>query len=791
VLGGGKRRIVLTTAAAAVVLGLATNEAVLSGTPAVTLGLIGVAFVAALITTLATLGPAVTLSEGDAEDLVRKRSREHSLGQLGREDVLSKSIDELIPIVHGREGAPPLTVAALVEEAAALVPGLHWVVEGGPGCGKSTLLHRISDVLNRREDLPAAVVVPLATYDWEQDRFGGWLAAEVAQITGVKQSAVERLIGEQRLFVLLDGIDDVPNDVTLTEQALPDSELPIIDRRRGGRQAEKTNPRQKLISNLAKLPGFVLTARHGGLLEEERRHLSRYPGVRIEPIPPSGALEQLRARAPQLRGLVLSEAFAEVIRSPLYLRLAGGVCGEHGEIPDQQDGPAELEHWLWDRYLHYRLASREMQELGWEPAQFRRWLVHCAGALPLPQQALSLRRWPLLYPRAVRSALRLSRSALSGLLVALLALAFMKPYAAAVCGGICAGAFLFAGEGAATRPLAIQRFGARRFLHKAVAEGWYAVTFLVVGGALGLAIAEDPAEALSAPSGVSPAVAVGVGVLAGALLIAVPTLYELFYLDEAALYAPSYRDGAIAATAAAATVIGLVAGTVAAIALAVAFPTTSVLWAIPLAVVLGLLDTLGLPFAAVGLWTLQGRGPLDVGAFLTLADEIRVARRFGQNHFLEHSELQRFLAEEERTERRTPAAVRFRGLAIAGCGIAAVWLCAYSLIHLTSTLPSSYAAAHWRIAWVGFDLAMATVAVITLALLRRGVALAALPAAMLAAMLMCDGWFDCLTARAGDLAESLLSLGAELPAALFFLWVAVSALRNAVDDEVGTSARAS
>jgi hypothetical protein len=322
--------------------------------------------------------------------------------------------------------------------------------------------------------------VPLATYDWEQDRFGGWLAAEVAQITGVKQSAVEHLISEQRLFVLLDGIDDVPNGVTLTEQTLPDPELPIIDRHRDRRTVHKTNPRQKLISNLAKLPGFVLTARHGDLLEEERQHLSRYPQVRIEPMPANGALGQLRARAPQLRSLVPSEAFAEVIRSPLYLCLAGGVCGEHGETPDRHSGLAELERWLWDRYLHYRLASREMQELGWEPAQFRRWLVHCAGALPLSQQALSLRRWPLLYPGAVRSCLRLARSALSGLLVAFLALAFMKPDAAAICGAACAGAFLFAGEGAATRPLAIQRFGARRFWRKAAAEGWYAVTFVVI-----------------------------------------------------------------------------------------------------------------------------------------------------------------------------------------------------------------------------------------------------------------------------------------------------------------------
>jgi hypothetical protein len=210
----------------------------------------------------------------------------------------------------------------------------------------------------------------------------------------------------------------------------------------------------------------------------------------------------------------------------------------------------------------------------------------------------------------------------------------------------------------------------------------------------------------------------------------------------------------------------------------VAFPSAAVLVAIPATVVLAVLDTLGLPFAAIGLWSLQGRGSLEVSAFLRFAEELHVARRFGQYHFLEHSELQRVLVEEERRAEAGRTEVP-RRLAIAGCAVVPVWLVAYSLLHLLPTLPSSYPAAHWRALWVGLDLIMAGLALATLIGMRRRSALAALSSAMLAAFLLSDGWFDCLTANSGDLPEALASLGAELAGATFFLWIAVGVVRQA------------
>jgi hypothetical protein len=114
----------------------------------------------------------------------------------------------------------------------------------------------------------------------------------------------------------------------------------------------------------------------------------------------------------------------------------------------------------------------------------------------------------------------------------------------------------------------------------------------------------------------------------------------------------------------------------------------------------------------------------------------------------------------------------------AGSLVAATLLVVYPLVHLRSTLPHTYLAAHWRVLWVGLDLAMAAVAGLTLALLARRSVLAALSASFLAALLVSDAWFDCLTARSPDLQDSTLSLIVELPGAAFFLWVAIGAIRR-------------
>jgi hypothetical protein len=101
------------------------------------------------------------------------------------------------------------------------------------------------------------------------------------------------------------------------------------------------------------------------------------------------------------------------------------------------------------------------------------------------------------------------------------------------------------------------------------------------------------------------------------------------------------------------------------------------------------------------------------------------------------------------------------------------------ILFLIRSLPSTHAAAHWDIAWAGFDVA--------LALLLLGVATAAWrrsswlegAATAAAALLVVDAWFDILTSstnleRVTAVAEAAL---AELPLAVLLLLIARDAER--------------
>ena len=105
-------------------------------------------------------------------------------------------------------------------------------------------------------------------------------------------------------------------------------------------------------------------------------------------------------------------------------------------------------------------------------------------------------------------------------------------------------------------------------------------------------------------------------------------------------------------------------------------------------------------------------------------------------------------------------------------------LCAAVLIPWTAllfvTLPPHYRAAHWALAWTGFDvglgLALATTAV---AILHRS-AFAELAATVTGTLLVCDAWFDVLTSRGTtDVVQAGLSaLLIELPLAGLCFWTA-------------------
>ncbi|MEU4288761.1 hypothetical protein AB0E63_11090 [Kribbella sp. NPDC026596] len=119
------------------------------------------------------------------------------------------------------------------------------------------------------------------------------------------------------------------------------------------------------------------------------------------------------------------------------------------------------------------------------------------------------------------------------------------------------------------------------------------------------------------------------------------------------------------------------------------------------------------------------------------------------------------------------------GLAtVVAAGVAAVLL-PWCLI-LAVTLPSTYQADHWKVAWIGLDCGTAIAAGLTAYLLHARNRHAALTAMAAGTLLIADAWFDVSTAAAGvdrslSLAEALLL---ELPLALCAFVVATRELRR-------------
>ncbi|MFE6780075.1 hypothetical protein [Streptomyces sp. NPDC057702] len=110
------------------------------------------------------------------------------------------------------------------------------------------------------------------------------------------------------------------------------------------------------------------------------------------------------------------------------------------------------------------------------------------------------------------------------------------------------------------------------------------------------------------------------------------------------------------------------------------------------------------------------------------------------------------------------------GRVVLAAGVALVpWLAV-----LWITLPDSYSARHWRVAWVGFD-ALEIAALLTSAVLvRRGGNRAPLALIATAVLLLVDAWFDVMTAGRDVALSVTLACALELPVAT---WCAVAALR--------------
>lgn len=99
---------------------------------------------------------------------------------------------------------------------------------------------------------------------------------------------------------------------------------------------------------------------------------------------------------------------------------------------------------------------------------------------------------------------------------------------------------------------------------------------------------------------------------------------------------------------------------------------------------------------------------------------------------------------------------------------------------LSWTLPRRHVFEHWAVAWTGFDLMLAGALVATAVGGFRRAPWVAIAASVAATFLLCDAWFDVLTAVPGDqLAASIVeAVLVELPLAILCMRIAVNAERT-------------
>ena len=110
-----------------------------------------------------------------------------------------------------------------------------------------------------------------------------------------------------------------------------------------------------------------------------------------------------------------------------------------------------------------------------------------------------------------------------------------------------------------------------------------------------------------------------------------------------------------------------------------------------------------------------------------------------------------------------------------GAGALALWI-----VFLVLTLPREYKARNWDLTWTGFDLLLLGMVVATAMLAYRRRQMVCLTGFATAMLLVCDAWFDVVTAHDGDRVWSILSaVLVELPTAAALVLVSFRVLRLA------------
>ena len=124
---------------------------------------------------------------------------------------------------------------------------------------------------------------------------------------------------------------------------------------------------------------------------------------------------------------------------------------------------------------------------------------------------------------------------------------------------------------------------------------------------------------------------------------------------------------------------------------------------------------------------------------------------------------------------RTPhrAGARWTLLALVALGLVP-WI-----FYLTFTLPSRHVTFHYDLAWVGFDIGLATAFAATAWAAYRRLRWLIPLAAVTGTMLLCDAWFDIVTSQGGgEVVEAVLEAAfGELPLAALCAYIVIDVER--------------
>jgi hypothetical protein len=124
---------------------------------------------------------------------------------------------------------------------------------------------------------------------------------------------------------------------------------------------------------------------------------------------------------------------------------------------------------------------------------------------------------------------------------------------------------------------------------------------------------------------------------------------------------------------------------------------------------------------------------------------------------------------------QTTVVPRWAALLLGGTALALVpWT-----LYLSYSLPARHVTDHWSVAWSGFDVGLATSLVVTALGVVRNAPWLEAAAAVSTALLVTDAWFDIVLSHGGGerLEAIAIAAVAELPLALFCLWIALNAER--------------